>query len=83
MRVVLDHCRETGTMASVVSGDEETYTGYIRQVDDLRATMETLDFFGATEGKQQFALRDLSLVELETNEEIMYRRLGEAQLKLL
>ncbi len=84
LRIVLDHCRETSAMTSVVAGsDEETYTGRIVQVDDLRMTMDALDFFGSPDGKQQFALRDLSLVELETNEELMYRRLGEAQLKLL
>lgn len=82
LRSVLDHCVRSGAMTSVVS-EEETYTGRILQVDDLRATMETLDFFGSGEGQRQFALRDLSLVELDTNEEQMYRRLSEARLKLL
>lgn len=69
-------------IVSVVTG-EDTYTGWVRHLDDLRASIEVLDFFGAPDGERQFPLREMQVVTVDTQEERMYKRLNEDRLKLL
>lgn len=79
---LLQQAQRTGAIISIMTADD-TYTGTITQLDDLRVTLQVMDFFGAPDGEQSFPLRDLTFVELDTNEERMYRRLSEDRLKLL
>ncbi len=79
---VLQHAQQTGEFVSVMT-PEDTYTGRVVQVNDLRATMESLDFFGVPEGAKQFPLREIRVVTYGTQEEKMYKRLHEQRLKLL
>lgn len=62
---------------------EDTYTGRITYLDDLRVGMDAFDFFGGEDGQRQFPLRDLQMVALDTSEEKMFRMLSEARLKPL
>lgn len=66
-----------------VQAGEETYTGRVTQVDDLRVTLSVFDFFGGIEGEQSFTLRDVVLVAVGTSEERMFKRLSEDRLKLV
>lgn len=63
--------------------EEDTYTGKVVHLDDLRATLDLFDFFGAVEARRQFPLRDITMVALGTSEEKMFRRLSEDRLKLI
>lgn len=62
---------------------EDTFSGRVTHLDDLRAKLDIFDFFGSPEGEKQFPLRDILLVTVGTNDEIMYKRLNEERLKLL
>lgn len=80
---MLQHIRAADEVVSLMVGEEDSYTGKIIQLDDLRVSLDLYDFFGAVEGQQQFPLRDIVMVAVGTNEEKMYKRLNEERLKLL
>jgi hypothetical protein len=82
LRCVLQLAAERQQIISLITA-EETYTGTLTQVDDLRASMTTLDFFGEPEGTRSFPLREVQIVTLDTQEEKMYERLNRDRLKLL
>ena len=82
LRRVLGHALEKRKIVSILTA-EDTFTGKLSYVDDLRATMEVLDFFGSPDGQRQFPLREMQIVSIDTQEEAMYKRLHEARLKLL
>jgi len=79
---VLQLAEERRELVSVMTA-EDTFTGTVFYMDDLRASMEVLDFFGAKDGQRQFPLREMQVVTLGTQEEKMYKRLHEDRLKLL
>lgn len=79
---MLRHAMDSGELVSVMTGDD-TITGHISYVDDLRATMDALDFFGAPDGQRQMPLREMQVVTLGTQEERMFQRLMDARLKLV
>lgn len=82
MAVVLGHIQQSGEVLSIMT-KEDTYTGIITYLDDLRLSMDVYDFFGAVEGPQSFPLRDITMLTLGTNEEAMYKELNAERLKLL
>ncbi|MDR0897849.1 MAG: hypothetical protein LBN04_08335 [Oscillospiraceae bacterium] len=82
LRCVLQLAAERGQIISLITA-EETYTGTLTQVDDLRASMIPLDFFGEPEGQRPLTLREVQIVTLDTQEEKMYQRLNRDRLKLL
>lgn len=82
LRRVLQLVERRGDMISIMTA-EDTFTGTIIQLDDLRVSMEILDFFGAKDGERQFPLREMQVVAIDTQEERMYKRLHEDRLKLL
>lgn len=82
MRRMLQLALETGEVVSIMNA-EDTFTGHMRQLDDLRATIEVFDFFGVPDGERQFPLREMTLVAMGTSEEQMYRLLNSERLKLL
>jgi len=66
---------KTGCVVTV--WDEQTsLTGRIIALDDLRVTMEALDFFGGQAGEANVKLRDILLVSLGSEEEEVYRLLS-------
>ncbi len=82
LRAMLEYAREHGDLVSIMTA-EDTYTGRVTHLNDLRASMEVLDFFGAPDGVRQFPLREMQVVTLGTQEEKMYLRLSTDRLKLL
>lgn len=66
-----------------VMNDDDTFTGRVTYLDDLRIKMEVFDFFGTPEGEKQFPLRDMLMVAVGTSEEVMYEKLNAERLKLL
>ena len=82
LRRVLKLAMEREEIVSILTA-EDTYTGKVLHLDDLRANVEVLDFFGAPDGQRQFPLRDMQVVALDTQEERMFRRLSDERLKLL
>ena len=62
---------------------EDTFTGTVAQVDDLRVTLDLLDFFAEPDVRAQFALRDSLLVGYDTSEEKMFRKLIQNRPKLV
>ncbi len=82
LRRMLSLAQQRQEMISIMT-PEDTYTGTILQLDDLRVSMEVLDFFGARDEEKQFPLREMQIVTLDTQEERMYKRLHEDRLKLL
>lgn len=55
---------------------EDAYTGVVEMVDDLRLTVGVLDFMGKNPVPVQFALRDLELMSVGSEEERMYEQLA-------
>lgn len=82
LRLLLEYARAHEALISLMT-PEDTYTGRVTVLDDLRVSVETLDFFGARDGLRQFPLREIQVVTLDTQEEKMYLRLSEDRLKLL
>lgn len=82
LRRVLLQAQARGEIISVMTA-EDTFTGTVVQVDDLRATLDLLDFFGEPDVRTQFALRDIQLVGYDTSEERMFKKLVENRPKLI
>ena len=82
LRRMLLLARERGEIISVMTA-EDTFTGTVAQVDDLRVTLDLLDFFAEPDVRAQFALRDILLVGYDTSEEKMFRKLIQNRPKLV
>lgn len=79
---LLQHAQKTAALVSVMTS-EDTYTGRVLHIDDLRASIDVLDFFGVPEGEKQLPLREMRVVTYGTQEERMYQRLYDERLKLV
>lgn len=55
---------------------EEAYTGFIVAADDLRCTMELLDFMGERISPLSINLTDIELCSIDSEEERMYEKLN-------
>lgn len=66
---------------------EELVTGRVAQVDELRVTLEVMDFFGGrAEESESFILRDVDVLSITTQEERMYgvlEQISSERLRLL
>lgn len=82
MTRMLQLALENKEVVSIMT-EEDTFTGRLVHLDDLRVSMEVFDFFGAVEGQRAFPLRDVQMVAYGTAEELMYRQLNDERLKLL
>lgn len=82
LRRVLLLAQKRGEIISLMTGDD-TYTGTVVHVDDLRVTLDLLDFFAEPDARMQFALRDVLLIDYDTSEEKMFRKLIQNRPKLL
>ncbi|GHU73880.1 hypothetical protein AGMMS49992_13830 [Clostridia bacterium] len=75
---LLEWARREQRTVSLLTADE-TYTGRIVALDDLRVTMDAFDFFGRVMRQPTvLPLRDVESVTLDTEEERMYDLLFEA-----
>ena len=82
LRRVLALALERGEMISVMTA-EDTFTGKVASLDDLRVALDLVDFFGEPDSRMQFALRDIQLVGFGTSEEKMFQKLSENRPKLV
>ncbi len=73
---ILRHAQANDRVVTVWTRDE-AYTGFVQQVDDLRVSMDLLDFMGQRCATQALALMDLELCSLDSEEERMYELLNQ------
>ena len=76
MHHVLSWAKEHHRVVTVWTRDE-SYTGFVDLVDDLRLTVGVLDFMWLNPMPVQFALRDLELMSIGSEEERMYEQLND------
>lgn len=74
LRAVLQWAMEQKQLISLVTA-EDMFTGSVLCLNDLRVTVDLLDFFGKPEGSRQFPLRDIQIMLIGSQEEKMYKRL--------
>ena len=55
----------------------ETYTGFVRSVNDLYVTLTPVDFMGERCQDITFRIADLELVAFGSEEEILYEQLDD------
>ena len=73
---VLLECRERGLIVSVIMGNE-MITGRVLEANGLRAKLRLLDFFGREAEEETVTLREIEILEIDTQEEKMYAVLEE------
>lgn len=82
LRCVLDQAQRTDRLVSIMT-EEDTFTGSVAQLDDLRVSLSLLDFFGVPDGERSFPLREVQAVTVDTQEEKMYAKLRDSRIRLL
>ena len=75
---VLLACREKGLIVSAVMG-EEMVTGRVLEANGLRMKLRLLDFFGREAEEETITLREIEILEIDTQEEKMYAVLEELE----
>ena len=75
---VLLACRERGDIVSVIMG-EEMITGRVLEANGLRMKLRLLDFFGREAEEETITLREIEILEIDTQEERMYRILEDIE----
>ena len=75
---VLLECRERGQIVSVIMGNE-MITGRVLEANGLRAKLRLLDFFGREAEEETVTLREIEILEIDTQEEKMYAVLEELE----
>lgn len=73
---VLLACRERGEIVSVIMGDDMV-TGRVLEANGLRVRLRLLDFFGREAEEETITLREIEILEIDTQEEKMYAMLEE------
>ncbi len=74
LRRALQHCLEKRYVISVLIGDE-MLTGRVKDLNDLRVTLQLMDFFGRPAEEETVPLRDIEVLSIDTEEERMYELL--------
>ena len=75
---VLLACRERGCIVSAVMGDEMV-TGRVIEANGLRMKLRLFDFFGREAEEETLTLREIEILEIDTQEEKMYAVLEELE----
>ena len=75
---VLLACRDRGEIVSVIMGNE-MITGRVLEANGLRAKLRLLDFFGREAEEETVTLREIEILEIDTQEEKMYAVLEELE----
>ena len=63
---------------SVILGNE-MITGYVLEANGLRVKLRLLDFFGREAEEETVTLREIEILQIDTQEEKMYAELGEME----
>ena len=79
---VLLECRARRAIVSVVMG-EEMVTGRVVEANGLRMKLRLLDFFGREAEEETITLREIEILEIDTQEEKMYAILEELEAQRL
>lgn len=75
---VLLACKERRQIVSVILGSE-MITGYVLEANGLRTKLRLLDFFGREAEEETVTLREIEILQIDTQEEKMYAILGEME----
>ena len=75
---VLLACKEKNDIVSVIMG-EEMVTGRVLEANGLRMKLKLLDFFGREAEEETITLREIEILEIDTQEERMYGVLEEIE----
>jgi len=78
MLSVLLECRERNEIVSVIMGNE-MITGRVVEANGLRVKIRLLDFFGREAEEETITLREIEILEIDTQEEKMYGILEEME----
>ena len=73
---LLDRARAEGRAVTIWLHDDE-YVGFVRALDDMRVTLGALDFFGRDPIDETIVLRDIEMISLGAEDELMYELLAE------
>ena len=75
---VLLACKEKHQIVSVILGNE-MITGYVLEANGLRTKIQLLDFFGRAAEVERVTLREIEILQIDTQEEKMYAVLEELE----
>ena len=75
---VLLACKEKHQIVSVILGNE-MITGYVLEANGLRTKIQLLDFFGRAAEVERVTLREIDILQIDTQEEKMYAVLEELE----
>ena len=75
---VLLACKEKKQVVSVIIGNE-MITGYVLEANGLRTKIRLLDFFGRLAEEETVTLREIEILQIDTQEEKMYAVLEELE----
>jgi len=75
---VLLACRERGQIVSIIIGNE-MITGRVLEANGLRVKLRLIDFFGRPAEEETVTLREIEILEIDTQEEKMYGILEEME----
>jgi len=75
---VLLACKARGQIVSVIIGNE-MITGRVLEANGLRVKIRLIDFFGRPAEEETITLREIEILEIDTQEEKMYAVLEELE----
>ncbi|HIU16209.1 MAG TPA: hypothetical protein IAC49_07065 [Candidatus Ventricola intestinavium] len=75
---VLLECRARREIVSIIIGDD-MITGRVTEANGLRLKLRVLDFFGREAEEETITLREIEILEIDTQEERMYAVLEELE----
>ena len=75
---VLLECKSRGEIVSVIIGNE-MITGRVAEANGLRVKIRLFDFFGREAEEETVTLREIEILEIDTQEEKMYAILEEME----
>ena len=75
---VLLACKERGQIVSIIIGNE-MITGRVAEANGLRVKLRLLDFWGREAEEETITLREIEILEIDTQEEKMYAVLEELE----
>ena len=78
MLSVLLECRDREEIVSIIIGNE-MITGRVVEANGLRVKIRLLDFFGRKAEEETITLREIEILEIDTQEEKMYAVLEEME----
>lgn len=75
---VLLACKARGQIVSIIIGNEMV-TGRVLEANGLRVKLQLIDFFGRAAEEETITLREIEILEIDTQEEKMYAVLEELE----